>query len=315
MRETEQLNPQAFIDQKVLEIRKSLVGGKALVAVSGGVDSSTCAALTHLAVGEQLAMVFIDTGLMRENEGERVKRAFYNLGMNLEIVEAQGLFFAGLAGKLDPEEKRIAFRTAFYQVLAREIKDRGINSLVQGTIRADILETVSGVKTQHNVLAQIGIDPKQWGFEVIEPLKDLFKDQVREIARALGLPQEIYGRMPFPGPGLAIRVVGEVTREKVGLVRKATQIVEEETAQFSPFQAFAVLLADKATGVKEGKRTFGNIIVVRSVESEDALTATVSQVPWKNLVRIQERIAEEIPEISRVLFDLTPKPPATIEYI
>lgn len=285
------------------------------MAVSGGVDSSTCAALTHLAVGKQLTMVFIDTGLMREKEAEMVKGAFCDLGMNLEIVEAQEAFFAGLAGKLDPEEKRIAFRTIFYQVLGREIKNRGINSLVQGTIKADILETVGGVKTQHNVLTQIGIDSKQWGFEVIEPLRDLFKDQVREVARVLGLPQEIYNRMPFPGPGLATRVVGEVTRERVELVRKATQIVEEETAQFYPFQAFAALLSDKATGVKEGKRAFGEIVAVRAVESEDALTACPTEIPWEALKKIQQKITQEIPQVVRVFYDLTPKPPATIEYI
>jgi len=187
---------------------------------------------------------------------------------------------------------------------------------VQGTIAADIIETKGGIKTQHNILEQIGIDPeKGFGFKVVEPVKDLFKPQVREVAKELGLPEMIYGRMPFPGPGLATRVVGEVTPERVSLVRRATQIVEEEIESLKPFQAFAVLLSDRGTGVEEGKRKFGEIVIVRSVESKDAMTAEPSEVPWKVLMKISRRITGEIPEVVRVAYEITPKPPATIEYI
>lgn len=315
MREIERLNKNAFIEQKILEIRRTIGQEKALAAVSGGVDSSTCAVLTHRAIGKQLEMIFIDDGLMRKGEPQKVLRTFEGFGLKLEIVEAQDFFFAALVGKTDPEEKRKAFREAFYQTLAHEAQKREAAFLVQGTIKADIIETQKAIKTQHNVLEQIGIDPQKYGFKVVEPLKDFFKDQVREIAKYLGLPKEIYERMPFPGPGLATRIVGEVTPERVATVRQATAIVEEELREFFPFQAFAVLLSDQATGVKEDKRVFGQIIVIRAVDSEDAMTASVSQIPLARLSKIQERIVAKVPGVNRVLFDLTPKPPATIEYI
>jgi GMP synthase (glutamine-hydrolysing) len=188
--------------------------------------------------------------------------------------------------------------------------------LVQGTIAADVIETKGGIKTQHNILEQIGIDPeKGYGFRVIEPLKELFKHQVRDVARGLGLPEKIHQRMPFPGPGLSTRVIGEVTPERVLRVRKATKIMEEEIESLNPFQAFAVLLSDKGTGVEEGKRKFGDIIIVRSVESKDAMTAEPTEVPWEKLKRIAQRITLEIPEVARVAYEITGKPPATIEYI
>jgi GMP synthase (glutamine-hydrolysing) len=204
----------------------------------------------------------------------------------------------------------------FYSVFGRAVKQSGARFLVQGTIKADIIETKGGVKTQHNILEQIGIDPhKGYGFKVIEPLKELFKDEVRKVAKAVGLPQEIYERMPFPGPGLATRVVGEVTRRRVAIVREATAIVEDEIARLKPFQAFAVLLNDRGTGVEKGKRTFGDIIIIRSVESKDAMKAEPTNVPWTILTRISRRITKEIPQVTRVVYELTPKPPATIEYI
>lgn len=315
MREVEKVIPEEFINQKVLEIRKIVGSEKALAAVSGGVDSSTCAALAHKAIREQLETIFIDDGLMREGETEKVRMIFAHLGLDLEIIETQTPFFESLAGKIDPEEKRKAFRETFYQTLAQEAQIRQTPFLIQGTIKADVIETAGGIKTQHNVLEQIGINPQKYGFQVIEPLKNLFKDQVREVAKILGFPREVYERMPFPGPGLATRVVGEVTPQRVEIVRKATEVVEREIIPFKPFQALAVLLTDQATGIKDGKRIFGNIIVVRSVESKDALTAQISEIPWKTLNKIQKEITTQIPEVSRVLFDLTPKPPATIEYI
>lgn len=304
-----------FIKEKIEEIKHKVGNEKVVVACSGGVDSTTCTILAHKALREKLLAVFIDDGLMREGEPEHVTKLLKKLGVKTKLLRVQNRFFRVLKGIVDPEKKRKVFRETFYGVLGEVVKKEKAKFLIQGTIKADIVETVGKVKTQHNVLEQIGINPQKYGFSVIEPLKDLYKPEVRKVARALNLPKEIYERMPFPGPGLATRIVGEVTPEKVEIVRRATKIVEEELEEFSPFQAFAILLSDRATGVKNGMRTFGNIIVVRSVESEEALTATVSQVPWKNLVKIQERITEEIPEICRVLFDLTPKPPATIEYI
>ncbi len=261
-------------------------------------------------------MIFIDDGLMREDEPEEVSDVFRNMGIAVEIIDAQDEFFEALKGKFDPEEKRKAFRNAFYNVFGREVLRSEARFLIQGTIAADVIETKGGIKTQHNILEQIGIDPeKGYGFKVIEPLKELFKHQVREVAKELGLPEKIHQRMPFPGPGLAARVIGEVIPERVSLVRKATRIIEEEIAPLRPFQAFAVLLSDKGTGIKEDRRKFGNIIIVRSVESKDAMTAEPTEIPWNILNNISKRITSEIPEVVRVAYEITPKPPATIEYI
>lgn len=253
---------------------------------------------------------------MREKEAEEVSEIFSDLGIEVEIMAAQDEFFYALKGKSDPEEKRKAFRDIFYTVFGREILKSKAEFLVQGTIAADIIETKEGVKTQHNILEQIGIDPeKGFGFKAVEPLKDLFKHQVRKVAKELGLPERIYERMPFPGPGLATRVVGEVTPERVSLVRKATKIVEKEIESLKPFQAFAVLLSDRGTGIEKGKRKFGEIVIIRSVESKDAMTAEPTKVPWEVLMNISKRITSEIPEVVRVAYEITPKPPATIEYV
>jgi GMP synthase (glutamine-hydrolysing) len=304
------------IEQRIKEIKETVGSERAISALSGGVDSSTCTVLAHRAIGSNLRVIFIDDGLMREKEPELVSEVFLDLGVEVEIIDAQEEFFQALKGKFDPEEKRKAFRSTFYTVLGREVLKSEAKFLVQGTIAADIIETKGGVKTQHNILEQIGIDPeKGFGFKVVEPVKDLFKHQVRVVAKELGLPQMIYGRMPFPGPGLATRVVGEVTPARVSLVRKATQIVEEEVEFLKPFQAFAVLLSDKGTGVEEGKRKYGEIVIIRSVESKDALTAEPTEVPWEVLMKISKRMTGEIPEVVRVAYEITPKPPATIEYI
>ena len=310
------VNLKAFIEGKIEEIKRTAGGDKAISALSGGVDSSTCTVLAAKALGANLKNIFIDDGLMREKEPEQVRQIFRDLGIKVEIINAQAEFFASLEGKLDPEEKRKAFRHTFYSVFGRAVRESRARFLIQGTIKADIIETKGGVKTQHNILEQIGIDPdKGYGFKVIEPLRDLFKDEVRKVAKAAGLPQEICARMPFPGPGLATRVVGEVTPQRVAVVRKATVIVEEEIARLRPFQAFAVLLNDQGTGIEKGKRKFGNIIIIRSVESKDALKARVTKVPWTVLTKITKRITKEIPQVTRVAYELTAKPPATIEYI
>lgn len=311
-----QMEVQKFIDERIKEIKENIGDGKAISALSGGVDSSACTVLAHRAVGDNLKVVFIEDGLMRENEAQDVGKIFSDLGIDVQVVDTQKYFFAALQGKTDPEEKRKAFRSQFYEVFKEEVLKSQAEFLVQGTIAADVVETRGGVKTQHNILEQIGIDSqKGYGFRVVEPLKELYKHQVREVAEELGLPPKIYQRMPFPGPGLAARVVGEVTPERVSLVRKATRIVEEELNSLNPFQAFAVLLNDRGTGLEERKRKFGNILVIRSVESKDAMTAEPTQVPWEILTKMSQRITREIPDVVRVAYEITPKPPATIEYI
>jgi len=304
-----------FIEEKISEIKKIVRDKNAVVATSGGVDSVTCAFLAHKALGEKLTVVFIDDGLMREDEPTKVSEELRNLGIKVKLIDARDEFFKALRGIDDPEEKRKKFRSIFYKTLGKAVKENRASYLIQGTIAADISETERGIKTQHNVLEQIGIDPRDYGFQVIEPLREIYKPEVRDVARELGLPEEIYQRMPFPGPGLATRVVGEINPQRVEIVRKATRVVEEEMKELRPFQAFAVLMKDRATGMVEGKRVFGDIIVVRSVESKNAMTASVSRIPWEVLEKIQKRITKEIPSVTKVLFDITPKPPSTIEYI
>jgi GMP synthase (glutamine-hydrolysing) len=310
------LKPKQFIRKKIKEIKKEVGNKRALVATSGGVDSMTCAALAHKALGKRATILFIDDGLMRENDERKARRELKPLGIKLNTLDARRDFFRALKGKDDPEIKRKAFRQEFYQTLGRAVRKNKAESLIQGTIAADIIETKAGIKTQHNILGQIGIDPKrQFGFKVVEPLRQLFKYQVREVAKEMGFSPRIYKQMPFPGPGLATRVIGEVTPQRVKILRRATTIVEEEIEKLRPFQALAVLLNDKATGMKNKKRVFGNIIVIRSVESKDAMTASVTRVPWQLLERIRDRIIKDVPQVVKVLFDITPKPPSTIEYI
>jgi len=310
------MDVQKFIAEKTNEIKSAVSDEKAISALSGGVDSSACTVLAHRAIGNNLKVIFIDDGLMRHNEPQDVAQIFAGLGIHVDIIDARGEFFAALKGLIDPEEKRKAFRNTFYSVFGRAVKESGARYLVQGTIAADIIETEGGVKTQHNILEQIGIDPDEgYGFKVLEPVKELFKPGVREVAAGLGLPEEISQRMPFPGPGLATRIVGEVTPERVERVRRAHVIIEEELTPLKPFQTFAVLLADKGTGIDEGKRKFGEIIIIRSVESKDAMTADATEVPWDILKRLAKRITTEIPQVVRVAYELTTKPPATIEYI
>lgn len=305
-----------FIDQKVEEIKTTVGTELAISALSGGVDSSACTVLAHWAIKDNMKVIFIDDGLMRKGEPEEVKTIFADLGIMVDIVDAKDEFFMALKGKIDPEEKRKAFRNTFYTVFKQAVLDSGARYLIQGTIAADILETKGGIKTQHNILDQIGISAEdQYGYKLVEPLRDLFKHQVREVAKELGLPETIHQRMPFPGPGLATRVVGEVTPERVEVVRKATVIVEQEITGLKPFQAFAVLLSDKGTGIDDGKRLFGDIIIVRSVESRDALTAEPTPIPWETLMTISRRLTAELPNVARVAYEITPKPPATIEYI
>lgn len=305
-----------FIDEKVGEIRDTVKDGLAVNALSGGVDSSTVTVLGNKAIGDRLKTYFIDNSLMREGEPKRVVDTFNRMGIKVELVDAREEFLNALKGITDPEEKRQAITDTFYaKVFSRIVRESGARFLMHGTILTDIEETVAGIKRQHNILEQMGIDTqKEYGYKIIEPIKELRKDGVREVAKALGLPESIYKRIPFPGPALSARIVGEVTEEKLAIVRQATGIVEEELKNTGAFQYFAVLLNDKATGIRENKREFGNIIVIRCIESVDARIATVTELSWPVLNKLTKRILE-IPGVNRVCYDLTPKPPATVEYV
>ena len=306
-----------FVDEQISEIRQTVGDTTAINALSGGVDSSLVTVLGHRALGEQFKSIFVDSALMREGEPQQVVKAFADMGISVELEDAQEEFLSALAGLTDPEEKRQAVTDTFYsKVFGRLVKDSGAKFLLHGTILTDIEETVAGIKRQHNILAQIGIKPEEaYGYSVLEPLKTLRKDGVREVCEYLEMPAEICRRIPFPGPALATRIVGEVTRERLATVRAATAIVEEELGDSGAFQYMAVLLNDRATGIRENKREFGQIIVVRCIESTDARTATATELPWNKLNHICRRIITEIEGVNRCLYDLTPKPPATIEYV
>jgi len=306
-----------FINQKIREIREIVGSESAISVLSGGVDSSTVTALSHRALGNQLKTFFINNGLMRKNEAKEIVNTFKKLGIKVKVIDAKGKFFKALKGKTDPEKKRQAITDVFYgDVFKKIIQKSTIKFLLQGTILTDIEETVAGIKRQHNVLAQLGISPeKEYGYQVIEPVIELRKDDVRKVAKLLGLPKNIYQRMPFPGPALAARVIGEVTPKKIEIIRKATSIVEKELKNLKAFQYFPILMNDRATGMRRNKREFGNIIIIRCVESLDARIAFPSRLSWKILDKIQKRITREIPEVTRVCYDITPKPPATIEYV
>ncbi len=305
-----------FVEDQIAQLKQTVGSATAINALSGGVDSSVVTALGHRALGKQLKTIFVDSALMREGEPQRVVKIFAGMKIPVEIVDARKDFLSALKGLTDPEQKRNAVTETFYaKVFGRIVKESGAKFLLHGTILTDIEETVAGIKRQHNILAQLGIDPqKAYGYAVLEPLKTLRKDGVREVAKLLGLPPEITQRIPFPGPALATRIVGEVTPQRLETVRAATTIVEEELADSGAFQYFAVLLNDYATGIRDNKREFGQIIVVRSVESTDARTSTVTPLSWDKLNRICERITA-IKGVNRCLYDLTPKPPATIEYV
>ncbi len=315
--EAKDLNLQRFIEEKIAEIASLAGSGLAINALSGGVDSSTVTMLGHKALGERMKTYFIDHGLMREDEPERIVSLFKELGVLVELVDARKEFFNALKGVTDPEEKREAITQAFYKdVFGRLVKESSATHLLQGTNYTDIEETVAGVKRQHNILEQIGIDTQeQYGYKVIEPLIQLRKPAVREVARALGLPEEIHNRPPFPGPALAARIIGEVTQERVSLVKKATKIVEEELRNTQAFQYMAILHEDKVTGVRNRKRDYGLQIEVRCWESQDALTGSPTRLSYDTLEKLAERITTEVPGVVSVTYNITKKPPSTIEAV
>lgn len=388
----------SFIEQQTKEIREFLGDQKAIVATSGGVDSTVAAVLTHRAIGDNLVCVFIDHNFMRLSESEQVKNLLTSKPLNLPfmVLYERQRFMEALEGLSDAEEKRKAFRETFYETLRDVAQRENCKYLIQGTIKADVEETSDGIKTQHNILEQIGIDPvEKYGFQVIEPLKSLYKYQVREVARSMMIPPELAERQPFPGPGLSIRVVGMLTNEKLDEIKKATFIVEEQLNPHSPSQFFAAIfsgdaprelkalrrdaaelidysennvragiLDEKTTGIVNGKRVYGTvltlalvddsertidpdynqlatirnyvfdnypeatrlillidkrdtpgfIVTIRAVKTRDFLTANIMRLPWTTLREAASKIFDSCPNVSRVYYDLTPKPPATIEY-
>ena len=303
------MDTEAFIGDAIEEIRAEIDDANAIIALSGGVDSSTAAALAYEAIGEQLTPVYVDTGLMRLEETEEIEEIFGYME-SLRVIHAQDRFLDALEGVTDPEAKREAIGEQFireFETVAREVD---ADYLVQGTIYPDRIESEGEIKSHHNV----GGLPEVIDFEgIVEPVRDLYKDEVRQVARALDLEEVVSERMPFPGPGLAVRVIGEVTEEKLEVAREATAIVEEEVEEYEPWQAFAAVIG-KATGVKGDNRVHGWIVAVRSVESRDGMTARAQDLDWETLQRIQSRITGTLPTVSRVVYDVTHKPPATIEY-
>jgi GMP synthase (glutamine-hydrolysing) len=311
------LNPKDFIEQKIREISEMVGDDLAVNALSGGVDSSVVTLLGFKALGARLKTYFIDNGIMRHDEPRQIISSFEALQVPVEIVDAQKSFFHDLRGLTDPEEKREAITRTFYKdVFSRLVQESGARYLLQGSIYTDVEETVAGIKRQHNVLVQLGIDTeKKFGYKVIEPLISLRKPAVRALGKALGLPESIYNRPPFPGPALAARIIGEVTKERVEIVRKATKIVEDELRHTGAFQYLAILHEDKVTGIRNGQRDYGLQIEVRCWDSSDARTGTPSRLPFETLENLSERITLEVPDVVSVTYNITKKPPSTIEAI
>ncbi|MBN2251934.1 MAG: ExsB family transcriptional regulator [Candidatus Altiarchaeota archaeon] len=313
----EKLEPGKFIERKVREIASIVGDGTAVNALSGGVDSATVTMLAHRVMGEKLKTYFIDNGIMREGEPQYIVSLFRDLGVDVELVDARKVFLYGLKGLTDPEEKREAITRAFYKdVFGKLVRESKARFLFQGTNYTDVEETVAGVKRQHNILEQLGIDTqKAYGYKVLEPIVELRKPAVRLIAKELGLPEEIYKRPPFPGPALAARIIGEVSPERVETVRKATRIVEEELKDAKAFQCLAILHEDKVTGIRSGKRDYGMQVEVRCWDSEDAVTAIPTRIPYEILEYMAERITSEVPGVVSVTYNITTKPPSTIEAV
>ncbi|MEX0832794.1 MAG: glutamine-hydrolyzing GMP synthase [Actinomycetota bacterium] len=312
--------PANVIERSVARIREQAGDSEVLCALSGGVDSAVAALLVHKAVGDRLTCVFVDTGLLREGEPEQVEETFgRHFKVPLVHAKAADRFLAKLAGATEPEAKRLAIGEEFIRVFEEVAREHtGARFLVQGTLYPDVIESGSGtaarIKSHHNV----GGLPEEMDFELIEPLRDLFKDEVRLVGAELGLPEEIVWRQPFPGPGLAVRIVGEVTAERLGIVRAADRIVQEEIEREGLsreiWQAFAVLLSVKSVGVMGDGRTYQYPVILRAVTSEDAMTADWARLPHDVLERISARIIAEVPGVNRVAYDISSKPPATIEW-
>lgn len=315
--------PASFVEEAVGKIRRQVGKSKVVLGLSGGVDSSVAALLIHKAIGKQLTCIFVDNGLLRKNEAQRVQKVFRgHFHMNLRFVNAQSRFLKALKGVEDPEQKRKIIGRVFIEVFEREARKLGkVGFLAQGTLYPDVIESVSvyggptsTIKSHHNV----GGLPSRMKFRLVEPLRELFKDEVRRVGGILGLSQELIGRHPFPGPGLAVRILGEITKERLDILREADAIVIEEIKRSGYYskvwQAFCVLLPIKSVGVMGDERTYENVGVVRAVTSQDGMTADWARLPDDLLARISNRIINEVRGINRVCYDISSKPPATIEW-
>jgi GMP synthase (glutamine-hydrolysing) len=313
---------KSFIDTSIAQIKKDVLNGKVICGASGGVDSTVVAALLHNAIGKQLNCIFIDNGLLRKNEAERVVEIFRDT-LQIDLIHVDGAehFVSKLSNVTDPEEKRKIIGKEFIYLFEKEANKLGeVNFLAQGTLYPDVIESVSikgpsaTIKSHHNV----GGLPERMKFKLIEPLRELFKDEVRAVGRELGIPDEIIGRQPFPGPGLAVRIIGPVTKESLALLREADFIVLEEIKKASFYdkvwQAFAVLLPVKTVGVMGDERTYENVIALRVVHSVDGMTADWVKLPYDLLSLISNRIINEVKGINRVVYDISSKPPSTIEW-
>jgi len=311
------LDPRKFIEEQAGIISETVGTSIAINALSGGVDSSAVTLIGHKALGDRLKTYFVENGLMREGEPERVVSLFRDLGVRVELVDAREEFFKALKGIKDPEEKREAVTQTFYKkVFGRLVRQSGARHLLQGTILTDVDETVAGIKRQHNVFEQLGINPEEaFGYRILEPLVQLRKDGVRKVAEALGLPSSVYSRMPFPGPALAARVIGEATPERIALVRKATAVTEELLSSCGAFQYMAILHEDRVTGMREGKRDFGQQIEIRCWDSHDARRALPTRLEWEVLENLSLRILDEVPGVVSVTYNIAPKPPSTMEAV
>lgn len=309
-----------FIEKQVGEIKKTVGDSKAVVAMSGGVDSTVTAILGARALAGSMTAVFVDTGLMRAGERAQVEKISEQAGINLKVIDASARFFEKLKGVEDPEKKRKIIGELFIRIFEEEAKKTGAKFLLQGTLAPDWIESGGGarknIKSHHNV----GGLPEKFGLKLVEPLRDCYKHEARILARALGMPPSISERQPFPGPGLAVRIVGEVTPEKAEIVRKACKIVEEEIDSAAekkeaecPWQYFASLLSSRTVGVRGDERAYQYIVVVRAVRSLDGMTANFSPLPHALLQKISTRITNEVREVGRVVYDITNKPPGTIE--
>ena len=313
--------PDKFITEKIAELQDK-IKGTAVIGISGGVDSTTAAIIVHKAIGKQLLCVLVDTGYMRKNEVKFNEQMLKDLGLNVMVADASDRFYAGLKDVADPEKKRKIIGEVFIRVFEEIALKQNAKYFIQGTSAPDWIESGGGlrdnIKSHHNV----GGLPEKIAFEIVEPLRDLYKDEVRIVGKELGLPTAVYERQPFPGPGLAVRIIGPTDASKAAIVREACAIVEEELEAAAkaklmviPWQYFAVLLPVKAVGVHGDVRTYGNVVVVRAVESMDAMSATYSPIPHPVLEKISVRITNTLKDdVSRVVFDITHKPPGTIEY-